>query len=118
MVLNLSGSAPLPVTVDGFGQGSHVASSAYQLGLLCVAIASMLSGLSAALTQRVLVGAKQRHPFFFSAELAVYGIVFLLINLVFNNDIKGPSGHLFSNWDTMTLIPVVTNVSEILLTKS
>ena len=76
--------------------------------------ASMLSGLSAALTQRALVGGKQRHPFFFSAELAVYGIIFLLINLIFNNDIKGGGSALFSNWDWMTLIPVIINVSACL----
>ena len=68
----------------------------------------MISGLSAALTQKGLVGDRKRFPFFFSAELAVFGIVFLLLNLIFNNDIKG--GSLFSNWNYYTLIPVITNV--------
>lgn len=83
--------------------------SMYNIGLICVASASMLSGLSAALTQRALSGTIQRNTMVLSAEMAVYGIVFLLINLYFNNDIKGDS--LLSNWDMATLIPVVAQVS-------
>lgn len=83
-------------------------SSDYNLGLLMVCSASMMSGLCAALTQMALVDFRKRHPFFFSAELAVFGIVFLLINLVFNNDIK-EGGFLFSNWSLLTLVPVITN---------
>ena len=71
----------------------------------------MLSGISAALTQKNLVGFRKRHPFFFSAELAVYGIVFLLANLLVRSDVA-PGGGLFSNWNLLTLIPVVTNVRE------
>lgn len=98
------------------GSSSNVAlSSGYHFGLLMVAAASIISGLSAALTQRALVGSKPRHSVFFSAELAVYGIAFLLINLIFNNDIKGGGFALFSNWDLYTLIPVITNVSFALL---
>ena len=85
--------------------------SSYQIGLIYVAGASMMSGLSAALTQRALVGLEQRHPLFFSAELAFYGIIFLLINLYFNNDIKGGSMNLLLHWDMYTLIPVIANVS-------
>ena len=81
----------------------------YQLGLLVVAAASLLSGISAALTQKSLVGFRKRHPFFFSAELAIYGIVFLLANLLVRSDVA-PGGNLFSNWNLLTLIPVVTNV--------
>ena len=43
--------------------------------------ASMLSRLSTALTQRALTNAKPRHALFFSAELAVYGIIFLLTSM-------------------------------------
>lgn len=98
VVLNLNSPTSLPTSIT---------SDKYQLGLAMVAGASMISGLSAALTQKGLVGDRKRFPFFFSAELAVYGIIFLLINLIFNNDIKG--GSLFSNWNYYTLIPVVTN---------
>lgn len=75
----------------------------------------MMSGLSAALTQKALVSVtQQRHPLFFSAELAFYGIIFLLINLYFNNDIRDNSTSLFTNWDLYTFIPVITNVTIIL----
>lgn len=95
---------------SGFGMETKSMDSNYQLGLVMVAGASMLSGLSAALTQKTLVSkSNQRHPILFSAELAIYGILFLIINMVFNSDIKG--GWLFSNWDAATLIPVTTNVS-------
>jgi hypothetical protein len=63
-------------------------------GVACVIAASMLSGVSAALTQKVqrsidsylneilkvLSGeGKQRNSFFLSGELAMFGIVFLLL---------------------------------------
>lgn len=84
--------------------------SMYQIGLLCVGAASMLSGLSAALTQRAVAGSGARNTLLLSAEMAVYGIVFLLINLMFNNDTKGGGGSLLANWNLPTLIPVITNV--------
>lgn len=81
----------------------------YNFGLLAVAAASMLSGLSAALTQRTLTGAKPRPSMFLSAEMAVYGIVFLLVNLYFNNDIKGGGYNLFQGWQWSLMIPVLSN---------
>ena len=48
--------------------------------------ASTLSGLSTALTQRALVGSAPRHALFFSAELAVYGIAFLIVNMFFSDE--------------------------------
>ena len=93
------------------GGGSDLAS--YHFGIMMVCGASMISGLSAALTQRALVGARPRHPLFFSAELAVYGIAFLLLNALFNPSSKEKglilSGGLFNGWSLITFIPVVTN---------
>jgi UDP-sugar transporter A1/2/3 len=72
--------------------------------------ASMLSGFSSALTQRALVGSKPRHPLFFSAELALYGILFLLANSFFSKDgARIFAGSFFDNWTPYTLIPVFTN---------
>jgi hypothetical protein len=128
-VLNSGGA---PVAASATASSASVAS--YQLGMVCVAVASMLSGLSAALTQRAVTGAsssfaaaaaaapgssnngavvRARNTMQLSAEMAVYGILFLLINLWFNNDIKG--SHLLSNWDMLTLIPVLTNVRVFLI---
>jgi UDP-sugar transporter A1/2/3 len=109
VVLNMGGPASSSAAAD--------TNSMYQIGLLCVAAASMLSGLSAALTQRAVTGSGggARNTLLLSAEMAVYGIIFLLINLVFNNDTKG-SGSLLTNWNLPTLIPVITNVRVTLLT--
>lgn len=78
--------------------------------------ASLLSGLSAALTQRAMTSSSaaknnQRHVLVLSAEMAIYGIIFLLINLAFNSDIE-EGGSLVSNWTFLTMIPVLTNVSR------
>ncbi len=84
-------------------------------GILLVGTASLLSGLSAALTQRAITatGKKQRHVFLLSAEMAVYGIIFLLGNLAFNSDVA-VGGGLLSHWTIFTLIPVVSNVRTII----
>lgn len=82
----------------------------YNFGLLAVGTASLLSGLSTALTQRTLTSAKPRPSIFLSAEMAVYGIVFLVLNLIFNNDIKGGGYNLFQQWEWSVLIPVISNV--------
>ena len=50
----------------------------YNLGVSLVLGASAISGLSTALTQRALVAEKPRETVFFSAELAVYGILALI----------------------------------------
>lgn len=115
-IFNIFNIAVLLNTGSGGSAGSSVSvgSEGYNFGLAAVAIASMLSGLSAALSQRALVGAKPRSSVFFSGELAVYGILFLLVNLIFNNDIQGGGFGLFTNWTLPTLIPVITNVSVII----
>lgn len=75
--------------------------------------ASMLSGFSSALTQKALVGARPRHPLFFSAELALYGIVFLLANALCSRDgSKLLTGGFLDGWTPYTLIPVFTNVRQ------
>lgn len=85
----------------------------YRMGLIMVLSASMLSGLSAALTQKALVGSRPRHPLFFSAELAVYGIIFLIVRALFSSESKTIlSGGLFTGWTPYTLIPVTLNVSR------
>ena len=82
------------------------------LGIVLVGTASLLSGLSAALTQRAITatGTKQRHVLLLSCEMAVYGILFLGANLWVNSDVVA-GGSLWSHWTAYTLIPVVSNVS-------
>ena len=91
-------------------------------GMLLVAGASLLSGLSSALTQKAVTPVEMkdkklmvpRHTMLLSAEMAVYGIAFLLVNLYFNSDIaKG--GTIISHWTLWTFIPVLTNVRSLYL---
>lgn len=105
VLLNLGGAPSTNAGTDGI--------SVYNSGLLAVISASMLSGLSSALTQKTLVGGSMRskYPLFFSAELAIVGIMFLLVNGIVSGGEKAAimSGHLFDNWDTFTILPVITN---------
>ena len=93
---------------------SSESSANYQLGVLLVMGASMMSGLSAALTQKALSQGTPRHALFFSAELGVYGILFLLGRDLYSGNVK--STELFSglvaNWDLYSLIPVLVNVCQ------
>ncbi len=97
----------LSMSSSSAGEGA-VAASSYT-GLLSVCAASAISGLSAALSQRAMARTS-RSPMIFSAELAVYGIAFLLVNQLFNSDIVD-GNHMFSHWSIFTLLPVLSNVS-------
>jgi len=87
------------------------------LAALFVMAASMISGLSAALTQKVLTRSSNVNSLLVSAELAVYGIVFLVVKEVFW-DLKHlspavASGQLVHNfwegWGVWTLLPVLSS---------
>ena len=87
------------------------------IAVACVLAASMISGLSAALTQKVLT--KRANSLLVSAQLAIYGIVFLIIkeifwdlrevhpaeaaSLVFNCDT------FWRGWDLWILLPVLAS---------
>jgi UDP-sugar transporter A1/2/3 len=83
-------------------------SSLYVLGLLSVAGASFISGLSTALTQREFsIG---RHSIQYSLELAVCESVVLIVSDV----VKGTGrqlldGNLFKHWSWWMMIPVILN---------
>lgn len=85
-------------------------STGYKLGIILVTIASLLSGISTALTQKALVGKGRRNPILFSAELASFGIIFLIISSIFQSDgYKMISNGFFNEWNINTFIPVITN---------
>ena len=107
----MSPSSPNSTSNDNDNNG---VTTEYQFGLFCVASASMLSGLSAALTQRALSGTQPRHTMLYSAEMAVYGIVFLLGNSMVNSDIQAGST-LWAHWDLTTMFPVITNVRHVIM---
>ena len=150
VVLNIPVESYFQKYIDSFLQSSSVKAivseekavgnaADYQLGVLMVLGASMLSGLSTALTQRALTNALPRHALFFSAELAVYGILALFASLAASTDWvkvctdffyrkrysnvwynavidfkvfdKGevPSFSLHKGWELQTFVPVLTN---------
>lgn len=81
-------------------------SNNYRIGIILVCFASILSGISTALTQKALCDKKnRRNTLFFSAELAAWGILFLMVydgNIIIKNG-------FFNEWTIKTFIPVVTN---------
>eukprot|EP00448_Togula_jolla_P039401 CAMPEP_0170630698 /NCGR_PEP_ID=MMETSP0224-20130122/34165_1 /TAXON_ID=285029 /ORGANISM="Togula jolla, Strain CCCM 725" /LENGTH=305 /DNA_ID=CAMNT_0010958825 /DNA_START=80 /DNA_END=994 /DNA_ORIENTATION=+ len=79
-------------------------------GLLCIMLASVLSGFGSGITEWVLHG-KSRNCYLFSIEMAVFGVLVLLGSLLLN--LTGDSGKLreeglFSKWGALTIVPVVT----------
>mgnify|MGYP000489416975 CR=1 FL=1 len=86
---------------------SKIASDVYTTGLMCVLAASTISGLSSALTQKSTQG---RNSYLLSAELAVYGIAFLVVRLlVLEKSFNSLGLDMFANWNLITTIPVVVN---------
>ena len=66
---------------SAFSAKAAVSSATYRTGVLMVVGASAISGVCAALTQRSLQQSK-RHALFYSAEMAVYGILALLVSSI------------------------------------
>ena len=87
------------------------------LGIMLVLTASMISGISTALTEKTLQlsgNGPKRNSIFLSAEMAVYAIVFLLIsdNLNSNKETNEKCkihDNFFAYWDIYTFIPVLSN---------
>ena len=82
------------------------------LGMLAIGAASMISGLSTALTQNAL--SKGRHPIFLSAELASFGIFSLIVTDMFQHNGQSTlltlqGGGPFKHWTWWTLIPVLSS---------
>jgi hypothetical protein len=120
ILLNLNSSSSSPSsntmrssnTIEIFGVSGL---TEYHVGVMLCLSASSLSGLSGALVQKALTGKSPQNPFIYTAELALYGIAFLLLTSLYMSSAHDRelllSGNLFLNWTTYTFIPVVTNVS-------
>jgi len=81
------------------------------LGAACCAVGTALSGFGSAITELVLVG-KQKHALMFSAELAFFSVLILLVNLALDLNGDGTSMRsqgFFSHWDEKTIVPVLAN---------
>lgn len=96
--------------------GSEAFSTRFTYGVVPVLVASFLSGLNGALTQRNLQGsiAQKRRPknsYMFSMELCAASSAVLLLSLLVSRDGKMiASNGFFHNWQSpKVLIPIVTN---------
>ncbi|KAH3758344.1 Nucleotide-sugar transporter family protein [Pelomyxa schiedti] len=97
------------ITTGGKDSG-HKVDDLY-IGLIPAFVAALLSGLASALSQWSLQG-KNRNTYLFSAELAVYTSLVLLVqsgtSAAWSGDWKFVTG-FFTGWTPSTLIPVATN---------
>lgn len=77
----------MKTNASGSFENAMEAAQDYQLGILLVLAASAISGLSGALSQKVLNNPQNpRLSLLLSAEMAVYGIAFLAARLAMSPD--------------------------------
>jgi len=115
LILLLAAAVLLNLSSDHSSQSKTASASLadYNLGLFWCILASSISGLSGALVQKAVTGPHPQHSLLYTAELATYGISFLLVSSLFSEKDRGVllSGTLFNGWNTNTFIPVTANVS-------
>jgi solute carrier family 35 (UDP-sugar transporter), member A1/2/3 len=79
-------------------------------GVIPILLASFISGLAGALTQKNLEGISGKNAYLFSMELCIVSIILLLISATFSDD-----GNLirkngfWNHWTPWTMIPILTN---------
>lgn len=73
-------------------------------------LASFISGLAGALSQKNLQGAGSRNPYLFSMELCAFSVISLGLSLVASQDgqMIREKGFWYG-WTPMTMVPIVTN---------
>ncbi len=86
-------------------------------GLLAVLLASFISGLAGAFSQKNLqsaVGSNAggRNSYLFTMELCVVSLIFMMCSMVRSDDGKRiRSDGFFHNWTPQTFIPIMTNAA-------
>jgi len=99
-------------SIDNYNTHAMDASN-YQIGCVLVILASAISGLSGSLSQVALTSlSPPRHTAIFTIELAVYGMLFLLLRLVFSGGDETVAlldKGFFNGWTLYTTIPVFSN---------
>lgn len=79
-------------------------------GVLPLLLASFISGLAGALSQKNLEGSGGKDAYFFSMELCAVSIIILAVSVLFSADgeLIRTNG-FWSNWTPWTMIPILTN---------
>ncbi|KAG2527192.1 hypothetical protein BBO99_00003647 [Phytophthora kernoviae] len=120
MLLLLSAAVLLSLAKNGGGDDSAAPALSVELGLVPVLLASLLSGLGSALTQRSMQQHK-RDAALVTMELSVYGSLFLMLPAIWSTIVKTPASEspavnviknldkVFEGCNYYTLIPVVSN---------
>ncbi len=84
-------------------------------GLLAVLLASFLSGLAGAFSQKNLQSTSTkggRNSYLFTMELCVVSLIFMMCSMVRSDDGKRiRSEGFFHNWTPQTFIPIMTNAA-------
>lgn len=82
----------------------------YEVGVLCVLGASLLSGFSTSCLRVAYNPPHCRHALLLSVELAVYGMVLMVVyHFIDRGAVTAPCLSFFHNWSLYTLIPVISN---------
>ncbi|DBA02262.1 TPA: hypothetical protein N0F65_007672 [Lagenidium giganteum] len=117
MLMLLSAAVLLSVAKDpSSSNGDADVELDFQLGLLPVIVASILSGVGATITQRSMQ-VHRRDVSLVTMELALYGSIFLVLPVLLPSPSRLDSSSIsavpisqwLDGWDSFTLIPIVTN---------
>lgn len=120
MVILLSAAVLLSLAKEDPAAASKTHTTSFELGIVPVLLASILSGVGAAITQRSMQ-LHQRDTALVTMELCLYGSVFLVLPMVWASANAYTSvdsatiapvfsmDSLFEGCDIYTLIPVTTN---------
>ncbi|GMF42495.1 unnamed protein product [Phytophthora fragariaefolia] len=120
MMMLLGAAVLLSLAKDGGADDSAAPAISVELGLVPVLLASLLSGLGSALTQRSMQQHK-RDAALVTMELSIYGSLFLMLPAIWSTIVKtpvneSPAANALANIDKVfegctyyTIIPVVSN---------
>jgi len=89
------------------GTDGHPSKNSLIYGIMPVLTGSILSGIATTVSQKVLQN-DNKNSYLYTTELAVWGILTLIIYIQFNNEKIGDDG-VFKGWTYMTILPVFTN---------
>lgn len=81
------------------------------VGILCVILASALSGVGSGVVEWTLQGKEKRNSYLFTAEMALLGSLVIFLSLYFDISAEGEIWRkegLFAKWTKYTWIPVLT----------
>jgi UDP-sugar transporter A1/2/3 len=97
-------------TSDSDTSKFSLSSKHFSHGVLPIMMASFLSGLAGAITQKSLQSGGGRNALMFTMELCVASILILLVSFATSEDGKQITERgFFDQWSFMTMVPILTN---------